>query len=271
MAPPAAWRLALPMYNVAPVVTQAWQGLLEAVVVELQALGWRDRFDTRADTGELLAFWRAPQTLLSQTCGYPLRTELGETVHVLAAPAFDLPGCDGVLHTSVVVVPEDGALSLEALRGKVAAVNQPHSNSGMNALRHTFAPLSRSGRFFGAVRHSGGHLASMAMLQRGEADVATIDCVTYGLAALHAPEHVQRLRILQHTPALPGLPFIASRQLNHEQAAALQRILLDLPAAHADLCAPLRLVALQPARYADYAAVLRLRDEAIARGYPVVA
>jgi ABC-type phosphate/phosphonate transport system substrate-binding protein len=209
--------------------------------------------------------------LLSQTCGYPLRTELGDTVRVLAAPAFDLPGCEGVLHTSMLLVPEDGARSLEALGGKVAAVNQPHSNSGMNALRHTFAPLSRAGRFFGEVRLSGGHMASMAMLQRGEADVATIDCVTYGLAALHAPERVQGLRILQQTPALPGLPFIASPRLDDAQAAQLQQVLLGLPHSQPAACATLRLTALQPAHYADYAAVLRLRDEAIAAAYPAVA
>lgn len=259
------------MYNVAPAVAEAWNGLLLAVVAQLQALGWAGDFDTSSDTGELLAFWAAPDTLLSQTCGYPLRTELGEAVHVLAAPAFDLPGCDGVLHTSMVVVPENGAHGLEALRGKVAAVNQPHSNSGMNALRHTVAPLSRSGRFFGAVRYSGGHLASMEMLQRGEADVATIDCVTYGLAALHAPERVQGLRILQQTPALPGLPLIASRRLDAPQVATLQRILLDLPRTCPALCATLRLVALHPAGYADYAAVLPLRDEALRHGYPVIA
>ncbi len=258
------------MYNVAPAVAEAWHGLLLAVVEQLQALGWAGDFDTGSDTGELLAFWAAPDALLSQTCGYPLRTELGETVHVLAAPAFDLPGCDGVLHTSMVVVPTQGATTLEALRGKVAAVNQPHSNSGMNALRYTVAPLSRGGRFFGAVRYSGGHLASMEMLQRGEADVATIDCVTYGLAALHAPERVQGLRILQQTPALPGLPLIASQRLDAQQVATLQGILLDLPRACPAQCATLRLVALQPARFADYAAVLRLRDEALQYGYPVV-
>lgn len=62
--------------------------------------------------------------------------------YVLAAPVFDLPGCAGICYSSAIVVPTHGANSLQELRGTVAAINQHHSHSGMNALRHTIAPLA---------------------------------------------------------------------------------------------------------------------------------
>ena len=76
-------------------------------------------------------FWRAPDLLLSQTCGYPLVTALQSDVRVLAVPEFELPGCAGPSYCSAILVPQEGARSLEDLRGTVAAI-QP----GAFAQRH---------------------------------------------------------------------------------------------------------------------------------------
>ena len=57
----------------------------------------------------------------------------------------------------------------------------------MSALRALIAPHAASGRFFAEVRVSGAHSASLAMVARGEADVAAIDCVVHALLARHRP------------------------------------------------------------------------------------
>ena len=189
---PGPWRLALPMYNLTPELGRAWESLLLAVMDGLRQRGWSAPMQVAPLPEELFDLWRADDLLLSQTCGYPLVTALADDVQVLAAPAFDLPGCDGASYCSFIVVPQDGARTLEDLRGKVAAINQGHSQSGMNALRHTLAPLARSGRFLGRVETSGSHLASLALLQSGQADVAAIDCATFGLAQRHAPRPGRR-------------------------------------------------------------------------------
>ncbi len=224
-----SWRLSLPMYNVTPALAAAWDALLHAVIDGLARRGWTDTMTVVPQPDDLMAFWRAPDLLLSQTCGYPLVTALSAQVQVLAVPEFDLPGCDGIDYRSVILVPEQGARSLEALRGSVAAINQPHSHSGMNALRHTIAPLARGGRFFSRIAVSGGHLASIALLQRGQAAVAAVDCVTYHLALRHAPERVAGLRVLQYSAAAPGLPLIAAHRLSDRQTRDLRAVLLALP------------------------------------------
>src|SRR5690606_12993076 len=111
----------------------------------------------------------------------------------------------------VVVVRADSAVTEPArLRGGICAVNSRDSQSGYNALRALVAPLSRGGRFFGRVVVSGGHRESLALVAAGEADVAAIDCVTHALLARHAPTALAGTRVLCHSPAAPGLPYVTA-------------------------------------------------------------
>ncbi len=252
-----SWRLALPMYNVTPALAAAWDALLAAVIAGLRRRGWADTMQVVAPAGDLMAWWRAPDMLLSQTCGYPLVTELQSDVQVLAAAEFDLPGCAGSNYRSM----------LAALRGSVAVINQWHSHSGMNALRHTVAPLAQEGRFFSSVRVSGSHMQSIAMLQSGQADVAAVDCVTYGLAKRAAPALVAGVRVLHDTAPAPGLPLIAARTLSDDQSQALRAVLLELHEHVPDVFRALsirRLCAMQPA---DYAPIRQQAEQAAQLGY----
>ena len=106
------------MYNLTTDLGRAWERLLGAVVDGLRQRGWRDAMDIVAAPPDLIGFWRSPDLLLSQSCGYPLATVLGDAVRVIAAAEFDWPGCSGVQYCSAIVVAEGAADSLEALRGK---------------------------------------------------------------------------------------------------------------------------------------------------------
>ena len=184
------------MYNLTPELGRAWEFLLLAVIDGLRQRGWLAPMQVAPLPKNLFDLWRADDLLLSQTCGYPLLvTLLGDDVQVLAAPAFDLPGCEEASYCSFIVVPQDGAHDLESLRGKVAAINQGDSQSGMNALRHTLAPLARSGRFLARVEMTGSHLASLALLQSGQADVAAIDCARSGCRSSGAAKNRRGTRV----------------------------------------------------------------------------
>jgi ABC-type phosphate/phosphonate transport system substrate-binding protein len=266
------WRLALPMYNVTSGLARDWVNLLHVVVDALRRRGWSGTMRIVPAPDNLEPFWRADDLLLSQTCGYPLVTQLGDAVQVLAAPEFDLPGCEGMNYCSLIVVAErNDARDLEALRGSVAVINQAHSQSGMNALRHTLAPLARAGQFLGGVRISGSHLASMAMVQSGAADVAAIDCVTYALAARHAPQSVAGLRVLQRTVSAPGLPLITSRALSGARLQDLREVLYGLSVTAPKWLAPLSLRALCPVTLDDYQPIAAQARFAVDRAYPVLA
>src|SRR5262249_13677208 len=146
------WIAALPMYNVTPAFADDWRALLVHVrnAVEPEA-----RIVEPPD--DLHALWRAPNLLLSQTCGYPLTHDLNDAgVQVVATPSFDVEGYEDACYSSAIVVHADAPYaSIEALRDRRAAYNQDDSHSGMNALRHTVAPFAHEGRFFSDAIRTG--------------------------------------------------------------------------------------------------------------------
>lgn len=205
-----------------------WAGLARALsregVADVPARLTRDR--------AVQAVWRAPDLLLSQTCGYPLTHEFAGRLRVVATPCYDCFGCDGPNYRSLIIVrADDAARSLADLRGRVAAVNAADSQSGYSALRAEVAPLAKSGRFFARVTTSGGHAASLALVTGGEADVCAVDCVTHALLARYRPAAVATLRVLARTAAAPGLPYVtragAGDDLVERLRAALVAALAD--------------------------------------------
>ncbi|WP_028220301.1 phosphate/phosphite/phosphonate ABC transporter substrate-binding protein [Paraburkholderia oxyphila] len=271
------WIAALPMYNVTPHHGALWRALMQdALETFAQAGGPRDVAVLNAPGDDLLALWRRPDLLLSQTCGFPYRMlGLADAVQLLATPAFDAEGCEGAHYRSTLVVSaraaSQGAVTLAACRGLRAACNGRDSHSGMNALRHAVAPYAREGRFFSSVAWVGSHLNALRALGAGVADVAAIDCVTLAYVRDALPELLRDVRTIGATALAPGLPFVASRALPAGDATRL-RDALDLAcAADAARAKALRLRGFVRLASADYAAIQQCADEARALGYPELA
>ena len=267
------WRASLPMYAL-PEMAAANAALWATV---------RERLETAEIDGlpgmlspppMALPDAIAPDTLFSQMCGYPLRRLYDGQYRLLGTPLYDLPGCGwfspGVpSHCSFIVVPRTSPTeTVEALRGSRFAVNGFDSNSGMNLPRRLLAPLAGGRPFFSQVIVSGGHVRSMEMIKAGEADAASIDCVTYGFCALYRPELVTALRVVAETPASPAIPFITASSTPPETAAALTRVLTSEVR---EALAALGIVAVLPPRPEAYDAVLTYEAEAAALGYPALA
>ncbi len=142
----------------------------------------------------------------------------------------------------------------------------------MNALRALVAPLAREGRFFSDVRVSGAHLASLAAVARGEADVAAIDCVTYGLVARHRPAALAGTRVLCYTERAPGIPYVTRADAPEARVERLRSALAatfeaaDLAAARDDLL----LAGLEIVPLAAYERLAELERRAKRFGYPAL-
>ncbi|TWI60796.1 ABC-type phosphate/phosphonate transport system substrate-binding protein [Pseudoduganella lurida] len=261
------WLAALPMYNVSSRLRLAYETFLAALLVQADV---GEPVDIVRDAA-LPDIWREPDLLLSQTCGYPYITALRSHVTLLATPCFDVSGCAGSDYSSVIVARTgSGIATLADARGRAAAVNDVHSNSGMNALRHAVAPLARDGRFFADVTWSGSHAASLRLVREGAADIAAIDCVTFAYLQEEDPASVEDVVTLGFTAASPGLPLVASKAVPEAVVQCLRAALLAPGPALCEALAPLRIRGFVHRDDADYARIGRMEQEAAALGYPAL-
>ncbi|CAN5305148.1 PhnD/SsuA/transferrin family substrate-binding protein [soil metagenome] len=273
-SPPAARdatrTAALSMYDL-PELQAANDALWSAIAGRLTAasLARVPRRLSRAHDPDVA--WSDPDLLLSQTCGYPLVTRLGDKVRIVATPGYDVEGCDGPRHRSALIVREDSpAAGLADLRGHRCALNDHASNSGMNLLRDAIAPLADGRRFFSDIVVTGSHEASIEAVVRGEADLAAIDCVTLHHLRQFRPELTHPIRILGWTRSTPGLPLITGAATTPAELSALRAAFAD---AFVDQTVRPALRTLRIKRFhvlplAAYDQVRRLAQSAALRGYP---
>ena len=214
--------------------------------------------------------WRDPELCFSQCCGYDLINSYAGNLKPLATPHYSAPDCDGIEYASVIVVSEAcWARDVLDMRGAVCVVNGFESHSGMSALRALVAPASQDGRFFSAVKVSGTHAASLALLRGGEADVAAIDCVTYALFHRYRPDSLAGTRKLGITYHAPGVPYVTRAGTDPDAFARMQAAILRtfadpnlVATREALLLSDIRLVATS-----DYGRIKDFQEFAARHGY----
>jgi ABC-type phosphate/phosphonate transport system substrate-binding protein len=217
--------------------------------------------------------WRHPLLLFGQGCEYPLAESLADSVRLIGTPRYTAPGCQGARYRSAILVHEkDSAETLADLRNRRCAINEPASNSGMNLLRASIAPLANGAKFFGSVLFSGSHLRSVEMVAEGEADVAAVDCVSLAHFNRLFPSVIASLRILAWTPSSPSLPFITAAGTSYE---TLQKLRSSLASVLSDrnldsVRERLFLNGVDLAPVGGFSEVLRLKRDAVDLGYPMI-
>jgi hypothetical protein len=216
------------------------------------------------------ALWSAPDLLFAQACGYPLIGKWAGRLQYVATPRYAAPGCEGVRYCSWVVVSADSpAECIEDLRGSRCSINGRISHSGYNALRALVAPLAANGRFFGSVSVSGSHFESLLQIQRGEADVASIDCVSHALFLRCRPDVLASARIVGRTADAPGLPYVTRCPADPDLILRM-RAGLDLAFADPGLAAvrdDLLIAGLDVLCVADYRCMAEMEADALGRRY----
>ncbi len=171
----------------------------------------------------LAAQWRSADLLMSQACGYNVVSDYAHVLQVVATPCYSAVGCrDGSYRSFIVVHAEARYQDLAALRGSVCAVNSLTSHSGNNALYRLIEPmLDEDGTFFSNVKITGSHVASLKMIAAREADVASIDCITYALLERHRPWELAAVRKFAFSEAAPAPPYVTGM---HTSPGMLERL-----------------------------------------------
>jgi ABC-type phosphate/phosphonate transport system substrate-binding protein len=253
---------------------------------DAQQSAWRqlfDRFIALYGSGAVpitLNFDHDPAKLLEpglwfgHTCGYPLMTRLKDHLEPFCVPLFDVPGVNGKLYCSHIIVAAGSDIeSIDDSRGRVAAMNNPDSNSGMNVLRHAVAGQADSGQFFERVVTTGGHLYSLQAVAGGVADIAAIDCVSYQLIEDNEPQLCKGLRILGNSVKTCGLPLVMPHALARDTdfAELTGRLNQALVSCDAGVRGTLHLTGFEPVQINEYQGILEVERYAVERGYPELA
>lgn len=263
--------VSLPMYlSNRPALQALWPCLREHLLQAgcsgvPQALDWPQ---------DCPAHWRDPRLLLSQSCGYPLTHALAGAMQLIGVFTYTVPGSEGMwCRSQLVARREHAGRSLAEFRGLRAAFNSEDSQSGYNALRAAVAPLALKGRFFAEVVETGSHAASLAAVQKGRADLAAIDCVTFAGLGRDMPQTVEGVCVVGQTQPYPGLPLVTGRDTSAPERLAVQTALTAMvrdPAAAPALGA-LGIQGFETLPHASYQVCVDMRLHAAALGYPELA
>ncbi len=203
--------VSLPMYPSAE-LRPAWQQLWGAVHRRLggpQELTWDD---------DVHRLWLDPQLSISQSCGWPATTTYAD--RLVPVGAFDprIPGASNARYRSVLIARKD-ALPTELGRA-TAAVNSDDSLSGWISL--TVAVSGTPGRWDGEVRWTGGHAASIEAVVSGEADIASIDAVTWALLGDLDRRPRRGIVVVGRGPRVPCLPIVVPHGASARRIAAVR-------------------------------------------------
>lgn len=233
-------RACLPMYDwpeERATVDALWAGIRARTGGDLPATLTRP-----VDEPALLAFWRDPALVFSQTCWGPLSLGMLPGLRVLAQPDYsDVPGGQGAHYRSVVIARQGtsrAALTSKAaptskgadlpeglLAGRVLAANARHSLSGWLALAADLG--GDPGQLAAGVVETGGHRASITAVAAGHADLAAVDCRSWALAGRYEP-CAKGLVVLGWTAARPGLPYVTGPRTEPALAAGLRETLIGM-------------------------------------------
>jgi ABC-type phosphate/phosphonate transport system substrate-binding protein len=228
----------LPMYDW-PEVRDATDAWAKGLARRLRAQGFAEAPLDLLRHEDFSQAWQSSELMLSQCCGYPLVHLYGGVLTPVLTPHYAVEGCSGPAYSSFVLVRSaDNIHALTELRGRVSAINDRHSMSGMLALKLVFGPLTDNGKFFAHTVETGTHASSLAAVLRGKADVCAVDAVCVALARRYRPELLAGLTEIARSPLVPGLPYVTA---GHRSPQELVRMRQAIAAAFVD-------PELQPAR-----------------------
>mgnify|MGYP001048209154 FL=1 len=177
---------------------------------------------------EEFSVWEDPNLVLSQTCGMPYRTRLQGKVTLIGTPDFGLEDCPrGYYRSAIVVHKNEPRQDLRTYKDAVFAYNQTISQSGYAAPFNHLRPL---GFWFENRLHSQQHILSAKAVATGQADIASLDAVTWRLICEYE-DFANQLRVLEWTEPTPSLPYISAIGAEQEKVfGAVQKAIAQLSA-----------------------------------------
>ena len=183
--------------------------------------------------GDLWEQWRAPNLLLSQTCGLPYRAMLHSHVTLVGTPIYaDLACAPGHYFSVLISRRDDDRRRLEDFSTGCLAYNEDLSQSGWAAPQ---SMTDAAGFAFSSILKTGAHRASAIAVADRRADIAAIDALTWAHIS-RWDDFAENLHVICESDPTPALPFITSESQDATQIRiALTEAFDMIDADHASL------------------------------------
>lgn len=218
-----------PMYDL-PRVQFAWDALWGATRDALRARGI-EAPDALTRQLAPMDSWAAHNLLIGQICNLPYRAlyrgqAAGHGLSALGCLDHGIEGCLPGYYRSVIIVQEDDPATCPAqVQGYALAYNEPLSHSGWGAV---WSWAQTHGVQLCPTQRTGAHALSLAALQNGRAQIASVDILTWRYAD---PAQRAGLRVLDYSAPAPGMTYITRAPDPAPIRAALAQAVDALPEA----------------------------------------
>lgn len=133
------------------------------------------------------------------------------------------------IYFSDVIVRRDSPFrSLEDLRGRSWAYNEPLSHSGYGITRYHLVRLGETDGFFGEVVEAGFHEESIRAVASGEVDGSAIDSQVLEIALRDDPQLAASLRVVEALGPSTIQPVAVSRRVPEDLRDAIRDVLVTM-------------------------------------------
>ncbi len=166
---------------------------------------------SRLRRGQSASTEQDQQVLLSQTCAYPLVTQLPRSTQLVGTPVYQVDLFNkGQYASAILVRKNDARRTLAEFKNTTLAYNSMNSQSGFNALKSLLVSEhllnENKAPFFSSAVCTLSHRKSIAAVASGAADICAIDPVSWALSKRYEKD-TQKLTLLTHSAYSPALPL----------------------------------------------------------------
>lgn len=146
------------------------------------------------------------------------------------APVFSdsRNGGQPIYFSEVVVRADSPHQTLQELRGKTWAYNDPQSLSGYYSILNRLALMGETGDFFSQVRCSGSHLASIELILAGEIEGTAIDSIVWSFWLRDNLGKAKGLKVIDQLGPHGVQPIVMSAFLGEERKAQIREFFAGL-------------------------------------------
>ena len=165
-------------------------------------------------------------------CGLPyvwLADRRPPPVEPLAAPVLAGARYDSrpVYYSDVIVRHDSPIGSLEELRGRSWAYNEPASHSGHTVTLHSLVRMGARPGFFGRVVEAGFHQRAIRLVHSGAVDAAAIDSQVLAVEVRDHPD-LASLRVVGSFGPSTIQPVVAASRLPRRLKEQIRNLLVEL-------------------------------------------